>query len=251
LTEANYSNGDYYHYAYDAAGNRETQQKSILGLVTSDTYVYDDANRLTSLNGVTYTWENNGNLLNDGTNIYTYDSANRLIAVSNQQSAISYSYNGLNDRLRETVNGSTTTFTMDLNSGLTQALSDGTKAYIYGNGRIAQAAGTSTEYFLGDALGSVRQMTQGSGAITYAKAYDPYAIVTATSGSSSMPYGFTGEFTSNNLVYLRARRYAPGAGRFALYQPLFVTRQPTTVTAFARHNCTHPMMPTDSLKPPH
>jgi hypothetical protein len=66
------------------------------------------------------------------------------------------------------VNGNPTTFTTDLNAGLTQALSDGTKAYIYGNGRNAQV-GTGTEYFLGDALGSVRQMTQGSGAISYAK----------------------------------------------------------------------------------
>lgn len=49
----------------------------------------------------------------------------------------SYVYNGLNDRLQETVNGSTTTFSMDLNAGLTQALSDGTNTYIYGVDRIA------------------------------------------------------------------------------------------------------------------
>ena len=46
LTEANYSNNDYYHYAYDAVGNRETQTKSVLGFVTDETYIYDDANRL-------------------------------------------------------------------------------------------------------------------------------------------------------------------------------------------------------------
>jgi hypothetical protein len=48
LKEANYSNNDYYHYSYDAVGNRKTQGKSVLGLVTNDTYVYDDANRLTA-----------------------------------------------------------------------------------------------------------------------------------------------------------------------------------------------------------
>jgi hypothetical protein len=48
----------------------------------------------------------------------------------------------------------TTTFVMDLNSGLIQALSGGTLDYIYGNGRIAQVNGTDIEYFLGDALGS-------------------------------------------------------------------------------------------------
>jgi RHS repeat-associated protein len=213
LTEANYSNGDYYHYTHDAVGNRETQSKSVLGFVTNDTYVYDDANRLASVNGVSYTWDNNGNLLSDGVNTYTYDSANRLKAISNQQSAISYSYNGLNDRLQEIVNGSTTTFTMDLNASLTQALSDGTDAYIYGVGRIAQV-NTDTDYFLGDALGSVRQMTNSSGAITYARMYDPYGVVTAGAGSSQSAYGYTNEYTSQGLVYLRARHYIPQSGRF-------------------------------------
>jgi RHS repeat-associated protein len=214
LTEANYSNGDYYHYAYDAVGNRETQQKSILGLVTNDTYVYDDANRLTSLNGLSYTWDNNGNLLNDSVNTYTYDSANRLKSMSNQSSVSSFGYNGLGDRLQQTVNGNPTTFTMDLNAGLTQALSDGTNTYIYGNGRIAQAVGTVTEYFLGDALGSVRQLTNAGGTITYAKVYDPYGVVSSTSGSSQSAYGYTNEYTSQGLTYLRARYYASDTGRF-------------------------------------
>jgi hypothetical protein len=42
--------------------------------VTNDTYVYDDANRLTSVNAVNYSWDNDGNLLNDGANTYTYDA---------------------------------------------------------------------------------------------------------------------------------------------------------------------------------
>ncbi len=54
----------------------------------------------------------------------------------------------------------------DLNSGLTQVLEDGTNIYLYGIGWIAQTDGTDTEYFLGDALGSVRQLTDASGAVT-------------------------------------------------------------------------------------
>jgi RHS repeat-associated protein len=215
LTEANYSNNDYYHYAYDAVGNRLTQDTFLSGLLTNTTYVYDDANRLTGVNGVTYTWDNNGNLLNDGVNTYAYDSANRLKAVSNQSTVTSYAYNGLNDRLRETVNGDTTTFTMDLNTGLTQALSDGANTYIYGNGRIAQVT-TATEYFLGDALGSVRQLTNASGTIAYARAYDPYGVVTSTNGSSQSTYSYTGEYSgdSTQLLYLRARHYAPYLNQF-------------------------------------
>lgn len=103
LTEANYSNGDYYHYPYDAVGNRltETTQSAV------NSYQYDVANRHTSVDGVAYTWDNNGNLLNDGVNTYVYDSANRLTALSHQQSASSYQYNGLGDRLSQSVNGLT------------------------------------------------------------------------------------------------------------------------------------------------
>jgi RHS repeat-associated protein len=103
-----------------------------------------------------------------------------------------------------------------LNSDLTQVLSDGTNDYIYGVGRIAQVNATGTEYFLGDALGSVRQMTDAAGTVTLAKSYQPYGEVASSAGSSATNYGFTGEMTdpTTGLVYLRARHYDPNAGRF-------------------------------------
>ena len=109
----------------------------------------------------------------------------------------------------------TTTFVMDLNSGLTQALSDGTHDYIYGNGRIAQVdmATQATEYFLGDALSSVRQLTDSTGAVTFAQGYTPYGTVSSTAGSASA-YGFTNEYQSQGKIYLRARHYLPSLGRF-------------------------------------
>jgi YD repeat-containing protein len=181
LTEANYSTGDYYHYTYDAVGNR-TEQQSLIGSVPLTTnYLYDDANRLTSVNAVTYTWDNNGNLLNDGVNTYTYDSANRLKTIVNPQSSIVNQYNGLGDRL--TQNG--VNFTLDLNTGLTQVLNDGTNQYLYGVGRISQVNTTTliTDYFLTDALGSVRQLTDSQGEITLASAYEPYGSVSQSAGS--------------------------------------------------------------------
>ncbi|MCL4270730.1 MAG: hypothetical protein KJZ72_14345 [Anaerolineales bacterium] len=45
-------------------------------------------------------------------------------------------------------------------------------------GRISQAVTSQTEYFLGDALGSVRQMTDQAGTITFGRSYDPYGVVT-------------------------------------------------------------------------
>jgi len=161
---------------------------------------------------VTYTWDDNGNLLSDGVNTYTYDSANRLTSVND---TTTYQYNGLGDRISQMVNNVTTNYTLDLNTGLTQVLSDGTTDYLYGNGRIAQV-NTSAEYFLGDALGSVHQMTDASGEITFARGYDPYGVVTYTTGTSQTEFGFTGEQydTYIKLIYLRSRLYSPDTGRF-------------------------------------
>jgi RHS repeat-associated protein len=213
LTNATYSNGNSYTYTYDASGNRLTQDSTINGIPSTVNYEYDDANRLSTVNSATtYTFDANGNLLGDGANTYTYDFANRLVSVFTSETPIStYQYNGLGDRLSE--NG--TQYTLDLNTGLTQVLSDGTTDYLYGNGRIAQV-NTSTEYFLADALGSVRQMTNSTGDYVYAQSYDPYGVVTYTAGTSRTEFGFTGEQygDSTQLLFLRARYYNPADGRF-------------------------------------
>jgi hypothetical protein len=55
---------------------------------------------------------------------------------------------------------------MDLNVGLTQVLQDGTNTYLYGVDRVAQYGENGPEYYLGDALGSVRQMVDANGTLT-------------------------------------------------------------------------------------
>jgi hypothetical protein len=131
-------------------------------IYSSINYTYDNSNRLTAVDEVEYTWDDNGNLLDDGVNTYAYDSANRLISVSGGSSSADYSYNGLGDRLQQTVGSTTTDYVMDLNAGLTQVLSDGTNTYTYGLQRISQLDNTDTEYFMGDALGSMRQFTNAT-----------------------------------------------------------------------------------------
>ncbi len=109
----------------------------------------------------------------------------------------------------------TTNYTLDLNAGLTQALADGTSTYLYGAGRIAQQSAAGKQYFLGDALGSVRQLADSDGAVSLARSYQPYGKLLASDGSSETSYGFTGEWTdTTGLVYLRARYYAPQSSRF-------------------------------------
>jgi RHS repeat-associated protein len=211
LTAADYSNGRYFHYTYDSVGNRLTETTAL----GTTNYTYDTANRLTYVGSTPYTWDNNGNLLSDGMNTLTYDHANRLTGISGQSAVVSFAYNGLGDRLRQTVNEVVTQYTPDLNAGLTQVLSDGTNTYLYGVGRIAQYTTYSTDYFLGDALGSVRQLADHTGVTTLSRNYEPYGEVLNSAGSATTNYGFTGEWTdATGMVYLRARYYEPGTGRF-------------------------------------
>ena len=139
----------------------------------------------------------------------TYDRANRLLSVSGVGVAASYAWNGMGDRLSETANGQTTHYTMDLNAGLTQVLQDGTNTFLYGAGRVAQYGASGPEYYLGDALGSVRQMVAASGNVTLGRNYKPYGGVLSSMGGGATSFGFTNEYTSQGLIYLRARWYAP------------------------------------------
>jgi RHS repeat-associated protein len=103
---------------------------------------------------------------------------------------------------------------MDLASGLSQVLDDGTYAYLYAAGRVAQVNQAGIQYFLGDALGSVRQLTDAAGELTLAKIYDPYGTVSLSSGDGQSSYGYTGEQQSGDMVYLRSRMYSADTGRF-------------------------------------
>ena len=219
LKEANYSDGRYFRYTYDSVGNRLSEEKCAVlpcGTPITNTYVYDSANRLTSVNGQTYQWDNNGNLLSDGTSTYTYDAANRLTSVSNQSSVSSYQYNGLGDRLSQTVDSVTTNYVLDLNAGLTQVLSDGSNTYLYGAGRIGELQPAGFAYHLGDALGSVRQLADATGTVTLARSFEPFgSVLSISSIDDHTAYGFTGEWAdATELMYLRARYIDSTTGRF-------------------------------------
>ena len=63
----------------------------------------------------------------------------------------------MGDRMRQVVNSSagsgqaiTTTYTLDLNAGLTQVLADGTNTYLYGNGRLRSRISRAVFQFTGE-----------------------------------------------------------------------------------------------------
>ena len=114
--------------------------------------------------------------------------------------------------------------------GLSQVLNetDGTgfpKAnYVLGpNGLIALVDGDGHErYYVFDALGSVLALTDETGAVTDAYAYDEYGVAPSTTSSTSDLIRYAGQRLDSETVtyYLRARSYSPKEGMFLSRDPL-------------------------------
>jgi RHS repeat-associated protein len=225
LNAAAYSTGECYQFAYDKVGNRTTQTATITStLVTA--YQYDAANRLSSVGSITYTWDNNGNLLNDGSALYRYDQANHLISTTLGSTTSLLNYNGDGVRLKQTLNGVVTTYTQDLAASLPVVLQAKTGItsthYLYAleTRPFAQITSNGAEYLLPDGLGSVRQIASVSGHIIVTQDYAPYGDVLNSSGSGQSAYGFTGEEQDQSgLIFLRARYMQPKLGIFLSRDP--------------------------------
>jgi len=249
LVEASYSNGPDYVYEYDKVGNRTTQ------IVDSATtvYQYDAADRLTSAGGTAFTWDDNGNLLGDGVNSYAYDAANRLLTASGQGLSYGFGYDGFGNRYRQTVGGQTSNYTLDLAGSLSQVLYDGEFSYYYGLGRISQQQGSISEYFLNDALGSVRQIANSNGTLVYRQNFDPFGNLIGSEGDGGSSYGYAGEWTdSTGLQHLRARYYAPQQGRFTSTDPFpGMMTQPATLNPYSYviNNPVHLTDPSGEIAP--
>lgn len=216
LNQAAYSSGECFQYAYDKVGNRVTMTTT----VGTTAYQYDNANRLTNANGQTYTWDDNGNLLNDDSTLYRYDQASRLISTTLNSATSVYAYNGDGTRLKQVVAGAVTTYTQDVAAPLPVVLQakagSATTQYLYALGTrpLAENSG-SWEYLVPDALGSVRQIADASGNIILTQDYEPLGDVLHSSGNGQSVYGFTGEERDQSgLIFLRARYMQPGLGIF-------------------------------------
>ncbi|MBI5566904.1 MAG: hypothetical protein HY870_18545, partial [Chloroflexi bacterium] len=169
LSAAAYSTGECYQYAYDKVGNRTTQTATITSTLVT-TYAYDVADRLTSVNGQTYTWDNNGSLTNNGKFTFAYNNAGRMTQAQGITATQVYTYNG--DGLLMNRNGARNVW--DQAADLPQLLSDGTTLYVPG---VGQWNGTSWAYELPDGLGSVRQLADAQGNIVQRYDYNPFGEV--------------------------------------------------------------------------
>ena len=142
----------------------------------------------------------------------------------------SYLYDQDGKRVKQTIGANVTNFLWDTQSayGDVTLETDGsnviTANYTIGqgcpvcdvSGLLSQNKGGVVSYFLKDGQGSVRNLTNSSGAITENYRYDAFGNLQGFSGTPNTKYLYTGQqFDQLTGLYdLRARYYNPNQGRF-------------------------------------
>ncbi len=261
-----YPSGQVITYTYDMANRLDTVTDWDGGVYD---YTFDDAHRLKQI-VLPNTLAGTGAI----TSTYDYDDAGRLVALTHASAtqvlagyyydldkvgnrrvvtetlivpvdppedpspldsmAATFTYNGDGDRVAQTINGVSVDLALDV-VGLPEviATSNGDKYLHLPSLIVQQQAGRGTKYLLVDALGSIRQAVDSTGQVVVVNEYDPYGVPLQGGGS---PYGYTGEWWQGevNLLYLRARWYHPGTGRFLNRDPFpGFAQRPTTLHSYA------------------
>ncbi|HKS71707.1 MAG TPA: RHS repeat-associated core domain-containing protein, partial [Terriglobales bacterium] len=213
-------------YSYDDVGNR----LSSLGV---SPYSYDSSNQLNSQPGVTYSYDSNGNLLSktdsNGTTSYTWDAENRLSSVTLPGSGgtVTYQYEPFGRRIEKVSPSGTTIYAYDGDNVVEELDGGGMAVARYAQGLgidepLAMYRGGASYYYNADGLGSITSLTNASGQIAASYTYDSFGKLTASTGTVTNPFRYTGrEYgTDTGLYYYRARYYDASVGRFISEDPI-------------------------------
>jgi len=87
---------------------------------------------------------------------------------------------------------------------------------------LAMLRSGATSYYHADGLGSVTSLSNGAGALAQTYTFDSFGKQTASTGSLTNPFQYTGREldSETGLYFYRARYFDPGTGRFLSEDPL-------------------------------
>jgi RHS repeat-associated protein len=233
-------------FFFDSVGNLLRQEKmNTAGAIATDTYTYDDRNRLTADNSTSYNWDANGNLIgkNGGDNaVYSWDYENKLTRISlGNGTLISHGYDADGNRVETKItpaNGppdvseylddpdhrlSSNESRLGRLSQVVGELSGDQQLtyYVRGESLLAGLRPTNVRFFHSEGLGTERALTDESQQITDRYTYDAYGNLIDHQGDDNNSYLFAGEplEATSRLYYLRARWLSSDVGKFLSADP--------------------------------
>ncbi|MGP1352916.1 MAG: RHS repeat-associated core domain-containing protein, partial [Parasphingopyxis sp.] len=222
-------------FAYNPAGQVTTRTRSntlysFTGYQNeTQAYAANGLNQYTSVAGQAFTHDANGNLTSDGSNTYAYDNENRLTSVSGGSSAaLEYDPLGRLIRISGGPSGDVR-FVHDGDALVAEYSGSGTllARYVHGPGvdeplvwyNGDTVSNGTRRHLLADHQGSVIGTSDNDGDLIRANRYDAWGV---SDPSNIGRFGYTGQawFPDVGLYYYRARMYAPEAGRFLQTDPI-------------------------------
>ena len=265
VRENNQAAGVTWVYTYDGAGNIRSKIQyayttGSLGSATSSAgYSYGDSSwgdLLTSWNGVSFSYDNIGNLTSDGSYTYTWEHGRELSTLAGGGSTWTFAYDANGMRTTRS-NGSRTYSYVYNGSSLSQLTVDGhTLRFTYdASGSPISVTYDGTEYYYALNLqGDVVAILNGSGNTVVAYTYDAWGNILATTGSLSETLGFYNPLryrgyvydAETGLYYVSSRYYDPEIGRFINADIFVSTGQGILGNNMFAYCNNNPIMYTDS-----
>ena len=226
LMEATQNSSTVESYSYDEVGNR-------LSSIDVSPYDYNSSDELISKPGTEYSYDDNGNLLSEitdsGTTSYVWDQENRLTSVTLPGSGetVSFQYDPFGRRIYKSSPLGATIFVYDGDSVIEEVSANGSLMARYTQSLgidepLAMLCGNTMSYYQADGLGSVTSLSDSKGNLVSTYEYGSFGNLTASTGSISNSFRFTGrEFDAETgLYFYRARYYDPSIGRFISEDPV-------------------------------
>ncbi len=229
---------------FDPAGNWSS--KITDGVLENRTH--NLVNEITSINGVPFTYDFNGNLLQDAQHNYNYNQDNQLTSVTDQSAhptvLAQIQYDALGRRVQKIGSPVTRRYFYDGARLIEEqdVLQNPTATYVYGNAldellMMKNIASGATYFYQQNALGSVSAVTNLEGAPVERYRYNAFGATTVTDGNgtvippnpSGTPHSAIGNPWMFNNRYLdeetglfdyRTRYYHTGLGRFLQQDPI-------------------------------
>lgn len=215
-------------YSYDAVGNLIQSEVTNTPSTTTDSLnaMANNLNQLATVNGTTWQYDADGNLINDGSFQYAWDAAHRLISVVNLSTGhiTSFKYDGLGRRLTidEQDSGGVATETRYLWCGrVICGARNGQNivtADYYSQGELH---GSQALNYAKDQIGTVTGVMNASGELLGADQYSPYGVAKVVTGTQSdFQYAGMLHNAATGLYLTQFREFNPAVGRWLSRDPI-------------------------------